>query len=81
MSEFRSGITSFIKQIQSTKRPIVITQHGKGVAVLLDAGEFESMQEKLELFEDIQKSSEQIEAGKGLDHHLVHDMIMKRLEE
>ena len=81
MSEFRSGITSFIKQIQSTKRPMVITQHGKGVAVLLDAGEFENMQEKLELLEDIQEASQQIEEGQGVDHHLVYNMVMKGMEE
>ncbi len=51
MSEFRSGVASFIKQVHETKRPLVITQHGKGVGVLLDVGEFEAMQEKIELLE------------------------------
>ncbi len=34
MSEFRSGVASFVKQVHDTKRPLVITQHGK------DVGEF-----------------------------------------
>jgi len=38
MSEVRAGIASFLKQIHDTKRPLVITQHGKGVAVMLDVG-------------------------------------------
>jgi prevent-host-death family protein len=38
LSEFRSGVASFIKQTHETKRPLVITQHGKGVGVLLDCG-------------------------------------------
>jgi len=42
MSEFRTGIASFLKQVRTTKRPLIITQHGKGVAVLLDAGEYEA---------------------------------------
>ena len=54
MSEFRTGIASFLKQVHDTKRPIVITKHGKGAAVLLDVGEYETMQEKLELLKDIQ---------------------------
>ena len=33
LSEFRTGIANFIKQVHETKRPLVITQHGKGVAV------------------------------------------------
>jgi len=47
LSEVRSGIANFIKQVHDTKRPVIITQHGKGVAVLLDAHEYEAMQEKL----------------------------------
>ena len=54
LSEFRTGIANFIKQVHETKRPLVITQHGKGVAVLLDSREFEAMQEKIELLTDIQ---------------------------
>ena len=42
MSEFRTGIAAFLKQIHDTRRPLIITQHGKGVAVLLDAGEYRS---------------------------------------
>ena len=68
MSEFRTGITSFLKQIHDTKRPLVITQHGKGVAVLLDANEYEAMQEKIELLQDIQTSINQIEGGHGIEH-------------
>ena len=29
MSDFRSNVSGFIKQVHTTKRPIVITQHGK----------------------------------------------------
>jgi len=70
MSEFRTGIASFLKQIHDTKRPLVITQHGKGVAVLLDVGEYEAMQEKIELLQDIQTSIAQLESGTGIDHDL-----------
>ena len=33
------------------KYPLIITQHGKGVAVLLDANECEAMQERIELLQ------------------------------
>ena len=36
LSDFRAGAASFIRQINETRRPIVITQRGKGVAVVLD---------------------------------------------
>jgi len=53
LSEVRTGIANFIKQVHNTKRPLIITQHGKGVAVLLDVQEYEKMQEKLELLTDV----------------------------
>lgn len=80
MSEFRTGIASFLKQVHDTKRPLVITQHGKGVAVLLDVGEYEDMQEKLELLKDIQISVNQIEDGEGLPHDNAREIILKRIK-
>jgi antitoxin YefM len=60
---------------------LVITQHGKGVAVLLDAHEYESMQEKLELLTDVQISINQIENGQGIDHEDAKDRILKRVQK
>ncbi len=79
MSEFRSGVASFIKQVHDTKRPLVITQHGKAVGVLLDVGEFEVMQEKIELLEDIQVSISQLDAGKGVSHEDARQQILQGL--
>ena len=79
LSEVRTGMASFIKQVHETKRPVVITQHGKGVAVLLDVNEYESMQEKMELLTDIQTSINQIDIGDGVEHHEAKKMIMQRV--
>ena len=68
LSEVRTGIANFIKQVHDTKRPVIITQHGKSVAVLLDAHEYEAMQEKLELLTDVQISLNQLESGQGINH-------------
>ena len=79
MSEFRTGIASFLKQVHDTKRPLVITQHGKSAAVLLDVSEYEAMQEKLELLMDIQTSIGQIENGEGVPHDDAKKLILKRV--
>ena len=79
MSEFRTGIASFLKQVHDTKRPLVITQHGKGVAVLLDVSEYEAMQEKLELLEDVQTSVAQIDAGAGVEHNEAKAAVLERI--
>jgi antitoxin YefM len=79
LSEVRTGIANCIKQVHDTKRPVIITQHGKSVAVLLDVHEYEAMQEKLELLTDIQVSLNQIEYGQGIDHEDAKEQVLKRV--
>lgn len=80
MSEFRTGIASFLKQVHETKRPLVITQHGKGVAVLLDVAEYEAMQEKIEILQDIHTAVAQIDSGAGVGHNEAKETIIGRLK-
>ena len=61
-------MAKYIKQIQETKRPLIITQRGKSAAVLVDAQEFEAMQNQIELLSDIQLSLKQLEKGEGIKH-------------
>jgi len=81
LSEVRTGIANFIKQVHDTKRPVIITQHGKGVAVLLDAHEYEAMQEKLELLTDVQISLNQLESGQGINHGDAKEKVLKRVQK
>lgn len=81
LSAFRTGITSFIKQVNSTKRPMVITQHGKGVAVLLDVYEYEAMQDKIELLMDVQTSINQLERGEGISHQDAKVKLLNRVQQ
>jgi antitoxin YefM len=79
LSEVRTSIASFIKQVRDTKRPLVITQHGKGVAVLLDVQEYEALQEKIEILTDIQIDTDQIENGLGIEHEKAKAMVLERV--
>jgi len=79
LSDFRAGAASFIKQINETRRPIVITQRGKGVAVVLDVSEYEAMQEKIELLEEVQKAEAQLSAGLGFSNSTGRTEVLKSL--
>jgi len=54
LSGFRAEAASLIRQINETKRPIVITQGGKGIAVVMAVSEYEAMQKKIEFLEKLQ---------------------------
>ncbi|UTF58762.1 type II toxin-antitoxin system Phd/YefM family antitoxin [Gilvimarinus sp. DA14] len=81
LSEFRAGVATFVKQIHETRRPMVLTQRGRGVAVLIDVQEYEKMQERLELLEEIYKAEEQIASGKGMSHEDAKSRILGTLQK
>lgn len=81
LSEFRSGVASFIKQINETRRPLVITQRGKGVAVVLDVEEYEAMQEKIELLEEMRTAEAQLASGLGISNEDARDSVLGRIKK
>lgn len=79
LSEFRASVATFVKQINETGRPMVLTQRGRGVAVLVDAQEYERMQDRLELLEEIYKAEEQIANGQGISHEDARSRVLSKL--
>ena len=63
LSEFRSHLAPAIEKLRKDLRPMLLTQHGKGVAVIVDVDEFEAMREKLEVLEGIAVAEEQLAKG------------------
>lgn len=80
LSEFRAKAASFVKQVHETRRPMVLTQRGRGVAVLMDVHEFELMQERLEILEDIYRAEDQRAAGEGVPHSEARSRVLKGLD-
>ena len=81
LSEFRAGIAKFVKQIHETRRPMVLTQRGRGVAVLVDVQEYEKMQERLEVLEEVYRAEEQIADGDGVSHEEAKLRILSKLAQ
>ncbi|NBI56344.1 type II toxin-antitoxin system Phd/YefM family antitoxin [Photobacterium alginatilyticum] len=81
LSEFRAGVASFIKQINETRRPLVITQRGKGVAVVLDVAEYEAMQEKIELLEEMRTAEAQLASGLGVSNEDARAQVLGRIKK
>ncbi|PIW61919.1 MAG: prevent-host-death family protein [Shewanella sp. CG12_big_fil_rev_8_21_14_0_65_47_15] len=79
LSEFRAGVTSYIKQINETRRPLVITQRGKGVAVVLDVAEYEAMLEKIELLEEMRTAESQLASGLGVANEDARAQVLARI--
>jgi len=81
LSEFRANVTSFIDKVRKTKRPMVITQHGKSAAILMDVSEYEALMQRIELLTDIQIAEKQISEGHGVNHEDAKTQIISRLQK
>ena len=46
LSDFKNHASSVLSRIQSSKRPIVITQNGKATAVLMTPAEYDRLSEQ-----------------------------------
>lgn len=66
LSEFRANAAALINQVRETRRPLVLTQHGKSAAVVLDVEEYERLVERAELLEDVAAAEEQLARGEGI---------------
>ncbi len=78
LTEFRANAKAFVNQVRESKRPIILTQHGKSSAILLDVSEYQSMIDKLELLQEIQIAEQQISEGKLLTTEEVEKRLSKR---
>jgi len=79
LSEFRSEMASFVKQVNDTKRPLVLTQHGRGAVVVVDIAEYAAMRERLETIDDIAAARAQFVAGEGVAHDEAKAQVLDRL--
>lgn len=77
VSEFRKNAASFIDRIQKQKRSIVLTQHGKSAAVLVDVSEYQRMVDKLDKMEDLLEAERQIARGEVY----THEEAKKKIED
>ncbi len=79
LADFRANLAAVLDQVQRTKRPVILTQHGRSAAVLMNADVYEAMQDRLELLEDIQTAEDQLARGEGLSHTKATAAALARL--
>jgi antitoxin YefM len=78
VTEFRANTSAVIEQMHSTGRPVILTQHGRSAAVLLDPGVYESLIDEVELLRDLAISEAQIAAGQVMPHEEVARRMRER---
>jgi antitoxin YefM len=77
VTEFRANTSAVIEQMHATKRPVILTQHGRSAAILLDVDVYEGLIDELELLRHLQVAEAQIAAGQVIPH----EEVARRMRE
>ena len=70
LTDFRNKMKEYIKELNEHKKPIILTQHGKSAAVLLNAEKFQEMQDQIEF---MRKVAQGLEDYKSSRVHSIQD--------
>ena len=68
VSDFRANTAECIGRVTESRRPLVLTQHGRSAVVVLDVNEYQALIERLALLEDLAASEADVREGRTLPH-------------
>ena len=66
LSDFRANAASYIERVKSKRRPLVLTQHGKSYAVLIDVEDYQKLLDKIQLLEEVSTARKELDNGEGI---------------
>ena len=72
--------TDLIAELSRDKEPILITQHGRPSAYLVDVKSFEDLQGRIKLLEGIARGERAIEQGRTLSHEEAQSKMSRWLK-
>lgn len=75
LGDFKAKAAQYLKQLGSSDEPIVITQNGRPVAVLLSPASFEGIRERQEFLEAVAAGAADMDAGRTVDHNSVKEWL------
>lgn len=65
ISYFKANAAEMLRELRETGQPYVLTQNGEAAAVLMDAKEYDKLQDQLVMLQILKISEQQYLAGLG----------------
>jgi prevent-host-death family protein len=78
VTDIKRHATDIIDKLRADRIPVLITEHGKEAAVMLDMATYNGMLERLELLEVIAKGEQAFTEGRASRHGDVKARLAKR---
>ncbi len=80
VTSLKRHATRILADIHETKEPVLITEHGKPSAYLVDVDDYEFMQNRLAILEGISRGERALTDGKVISHDEARDKMSKWLK-
>ncbi|MGF1690002.1 type II toxin-antitoxin system Phd/YefM family antitoxin [Photobacterium kagoshimensis] len=68
VTSLKRQATKILSELHDTKEPVLITEHGKPSAYLVDVDDYEFMQNRLAILEGIARGERALADGKVVTH-------------
>ncbi|MBJ7551694.1 type II toxin-antitoxin system Phd/YefM family antitoxin [Marinomonas ostreistagni] len=80
VTSLKRQATKILADLHETKEPVLITEHGKPSAYLVDVSDYEFMQNRLTILEGIARGERAVQEGNVLSHAEAQDKMSKWLK-
>lgn len=80
VTSLKRQATKILADLHDSKEPVLITEHGKPSAYLVDVDDYEFMQNRLAILEGIARGERAIVDGKMISHDEAKDKMSKWLK-
>lgn len=80
VTNLKRKATEILGELALDREPVLITQHGRPAAYLLDVSTFEAMNERITLLENIARGERAIEEGRVVPHEEAKQRMKRWLE-
>jgi prevent-host-death family protein len=78
-SDFQANVAEVVRQVRRKRRPVVLTQNGRGAAVLMGVSQYEALVEELELLRDAHTAERQLASGRSFAHSKARTKVLSRI--
>jgi prevent-host-death family protein len=72
--------TEIIAELEQSREPVLITQHGRPAAYLIDVDSYEALQNRLSVLEGIARGERAAEEGRTLTHRAARKRLARWLD-
>jgi antitoxin YefM len=80
VSDFRAHASAMLRHARESGRPIVLTQRGRGTAVLVDIASYQALLDEVEELRSVCQGMADVERGRVVSHEDVRDGVLARFK-